>query len=398
MVYPAVRTGDFDGHLNYFNRMLESFSPPLASEGFQMYNPPLYYFVSALAFRVFGPAGTLSDVIRYAQLVNTASTFFSVVLLFLILRRVFSGRLVVVLSLSVVAFLPMCLVKAPSVSGDSTLTLLCTLTFYLWQRYSESRSRAFAALAGLAAGLCFLTRYTGLFMILGISAGFLYIAVRDRSSRRRALMDMCLYVSLAFAVSGWYYARNLMVFHHLFPINGTPEMFFFRQFPGYRDWSFYANVKALFINSPFNKDNIIESFPAGTYTTFWADGQRLFLGTWDPVPSIVALALSLMPTLLIIYGVFRGLSGMVSNGRDSRTIFLMGCILTLSMSLAAYALGTYSYPYYSMVKSFYVMFCIVPFICLLALGLEAWTARSGHITAVLWLASACALQMSIFLL
>jgi len=398
LVYPAIRTGDFDAHVQYLNRMVASFRPPLASEGFQMYNPPIYYLASAALYRLFGPAGTLSDVVRYAQLVNTVSAFLTAVLLFFILRRVFKDRPVVFLSLLVAASLPMCIVKAPSISGDSTLTLLCTATFYLWLRYTEAPSWRLALLTGLGAGLCFLTRYTGLFVIMGLSAGFIYSALRGRASMRRTLAEMAAFLSVSLIVCGWYYARNILVFHHLFPINGTQEMFFFRQYPGYRDRAFYTDIKALFLNSPFGKANVTESFLAGSYTTFWSDGQRLLLGTQNVIPTMAALSLSLLPSLLIAHGAVKASASTVSKGGDGRAVFLAGCIFTLSMSLAAYALGTYSYPYYSMVKSFYIMFCIAPIACLFALGLEAWVARSGYLAITLYITCACALQFGIFLL
>jgi hypothetical protein len=396
--YPAARTGDTQFHMEYLNHFLESWRIPLASEGFQMYNPPAFYLISAFLYRLAGPGGTFDGVERYAQLINTVSALLTVLVVFLALKRLIRDRGVLLLTLLVAAFLPINIYKAPSISAENMTALICTTAIFFWVRYIEKPGIKPVLLMGLFTGIGFLTRYTTLMVAIGVTAGFIYIAlIRDRDIKT-ILREYGLYVLVTGAVSGWYYVRNLVHFHKLFPFNGSPDLFFFRQVPGYHDWNFYSDIGGILINNPLSKNTLMESFPGGFYSTFWYDGHRLFVTTHDFVLIFVLLALALLPTLLIIWGIQQSCAGAFSGTRDRDQAFAVGSAVTVALSFTAAMLLGLRMPFYSSTKAFYILYCILPLTYFLGVGLNAWVGRRGYVTAALWTAAFCLAALKVFFL
>jgi len=389
--YDPARTGDYEHHQKYLHHFLTSWRIPTADEGIQMYNPPLFYMAAALLFRLSGPSSLFPMVENCAQFVNSVSVLITMFAIFLILRRVLVGRLAVAASLAIAAFLPMSLYKAPSVAGDSATALVCTLSFYLWLRYTDGQKRSGIVLLAVSSGIGLLVRYTALFPFLGICAGLAYMFWQNPSGRKKLITHFAAYLAIVLLIAGGYYARNVMLFGGLFPINGTRELFFYRQTPGFRDWDFYTNVRDLILGNPMSKQLIMESFLAGTYSSFWFDGQHVFMiySKVSKFTPYVVPALGLLPTALMAWGMARG-TGRALSGGEGRGAFMAVCVVTAALGAAAFTLGSFKYPYYSIIKAFYLLFCLAPIVCFFGLGFEALTARSGRLAATMCIVLACA--------
>jgi 4-amino-4-deoxy-L-arabinose transferase-like glycosyltransferase len=379
--YDALRTGDYEHHIQYLNHFLTSWRVPTANEGFQMYNPPVFYFLSAIFYRIFGQTHCFSSVERYAQFINSVSAFLTVLFVFLTLKKLIRDKLAIVLALGVAAFLPMQLYKAPSISGDNLAALFLGITIYLWLIYLSKPEKNVLIAMAVFSGIGLLVRYTALFPFLGICFGFVYVYYRRVLDRKKVLRDLIVFLSVVLAIAGVFYIRNILLFNKLFPINGTHDFFFFRQTPGYRDWGFYTNIFALALNS-----REFDSFLSSMYMTFWFDGQHLFLNYSNILKNELfsLLAMALLPTLLIILGIAKSLNSAVEQA-DKNSAFLIVSVATFWLFIVGVTLGSYQYPFYSILKAHYILPCIVPIICFLGLGLESWIARTGQLATSIWI-------------
>ena len=105
---------DRDGHLEYIDYLLQKKALPLADEGWQMYQPPLFYLLSALIIGPFGWPASADSAVLVLRAFSALTGMVHLVLIFLCLRLVFPkqpGRQVVGLILA--GFLPANLCLAP---------------------------------------------------------------------------------------------------------------------------------------------------------------------------------------------------------------------------------------------------------------------------------------------
>ncbi|HEY3346643.1 MAG TPA: glycosyltransferase family 39 protein [Nitrospirota bacterium] len=399
--YDLIHSGDYEPYKQYLDHFLTTWDIPLASGGFQMYNPPFYYLISAALFRLFGPVGPMLDVVRYGQLINTLSTFGSAVLLFMIISRTIKDRLVHIVTLAVATTIPVILYKAPGLSGENTMMFLCIMSFYFWMRHIEKQNIWFLTAVGVFSGLAFLTRYSALINILGICSGFSYAYIRYPETRGRRAKELVYYCSIILAIAGWFYFRNLMHFNRFFPVAGQHDLFFFRQLPGFRNWDFYTALTPLLTDDPITKADVLESFLAGSYTTLWFDGQSSFLPNafQNFQAAYLAIALALFPSALAVTGSIRTLNDVFTRRADPwAEIFSFTMVAIVALSWSSFTLISYTAPIYSVIKSSHLLFAFVPMVYLLARGLDGCFKRCGRVFASAWLLFLSGLYVYIFFL
>src|SRR5262249_55626125 len=77
---------DRDGHLEYIEYLLQKKSLPLANEGWQMYQPPLFYVLSALMIAPFDSSVSSDSAVLTLRAFCAVIGIVHVVLIFLCLR------------------------------------------------------------------------------------------------------------------------------------------------------------------------------------------------------------------------------------------------------------------------------------------------------------------------
>jgi hypothetical protein len=128
-------------HLKYIDYIQKNWSLPLPTEGWEMYQPPLYYFIAAVILSfcklsVNDPASVF--------VLRALGAFFGIAqfaLIFLTLRLLFSARTALV-GLLLAAFLPMHLYLAHYVTNEVLAATLATLTVYLCLMALKTKRRA----------------------------------------------------------------------------------------------------------------------------------------------------------------------------------------------------------------------------------------------------------------
>lgn len=194
---PVLRLGDYD---EAYIRLLTSqrFPPELsiASLRYEAHQPPAYYLLGALVFRVTG--GQLLPL----RLLSVALGALFIALVYAIVRLVFPGRAELALGAAAfTAFLPMHVAQAASVNNDALAEVLLAAILLLSIRYVKLAMlgpRAPGAWDALAIGLLL-----GLALVTKVSA---YVAIP---------------IALAASLIAWYEARRASAVNNS-PIHHSP--------------------------------------------------------------------------------------------------------------------------------------------------------------------------------
>ena len=131
------RTVGFDAadHLEYIEYLLDQKALPLASDGWEMYQPPLYYMVSAMVLGAFG-LSTFDDTgVTLLRLLGLTAGIAQFTLVFASLRLIFPNQpLRQWGGLILAAFLPMHLYLFHYVTNETLAATLVSATVYLCLR------------------------------------------------------------------------------------------------------------------------------------------------------------------------------------------------------------------------------------------------------------------------
>src|SRR5207248_1001814 len=152
---------DAQEHLKYINYIQEHRALPLASEGWEMYQPPLYYLIAAASLSACKLSINDSMSVVVLRLLGGFFGIVELILIFLSLRLLVPARTALV-GFFLAAFLPMHLYMAHYVTNEMLTAALATATLYLCLGLLKSetpRASQFAWL-GLALGAAMLAKAT----------------------------------------------------------------------------------------------------------------------------------------------------------------------------------------------------------------------------------------------
>ncbi len=367
-------------HWDYVTYVAERGSLPLATEGYQMYQPPLYYALSATALTAFGIDPGLAQADFAMRIVSVVLGILQVGLVFAFARafvpQSMSGSTATLLF---AGFLPAQLYLFQFVTNESMAAVVSALALLLTVRMCGEAApplRAYLAL-GCALGIALLTKVSTLVLL---PTCFIALALHEWNARSRALpaialrLGVCL-VAIA-AVSGWHYLRVYRAFGDPFVGNWDAiSGFGVWQDPGYRVLGDYFRFGGALLE-PFYAS--FRSIPDGIYSTLFGDGlgggaTNLRAGApWRYGPMSAHYLLSIGPLCGVAIG------GWVAVRRLFREITSHGALLVVLPALLALGLVyiTLVAPTYGAVKAFYLLPAMACFTALFALGYAAVERRS----------------------
>ena len=197
---------DRDGHLYYIDYILQKKALPLADEGWQTYQPPLYYLLSAGLVAPF-PLSEAARSVGWRDLpklpdwrgraallalraFSAATGITQIVLIFLCLRLWFPNRpSLQVVGLLVAGFLPASLCLSHHVTNEPLAAVFVTGAMYFTLRIlsegrrekGEGRRTEYAAV-GVCLGLAMLTKFSALLAVPVICGVLLWAEWRRRET------------------------------------------------------------------------------------------------------------------------------------------------------------------------------------------------------------------------
>jgi tetratricopeptide (TPR) repeat protein len=373
---------DSGEHLKYIKYIQEHRALPSPNEGWEMYQPPLYYLIAAAILSAFKLSIDDSTSVFVLRLFGAFLGIAQFILVFLSLRLLLPGRLVLI-GLLLAAFLPMHLYLAHYVTNEMLAAVLATATLYLCLRLlkSDTPSTFQFAWVGFALGAAMLAKATGI-LLLPIVVG----AIAGKFARARvpiafSLRNLGLLLVICFAVCGWHYARIWLRFGT--PLVGNWDVisgFTWWQDPGYHTVADYLRFGRSLVNPFFSS---FAGFADGIYSTLWGDalcgGASSLSSAWNQQPMVAGYLWALIPMALVLIGALVAVVQFIQKP-SSELFLLLGFCALLVFGLIFMTLKV---PSYAQAKAFYALSVLTPFCFFGALGWETLTHGSSRLQFML---------------
>lgn len=373
---------DFPGHTQYISYMATYWRVPLATEGWQMFQPPLFYYLEAVLFRSFIPLFEPDTVIRLLKLLPLACGAAHVEISHRVLRRAYPDRGdLQVIGTLIGGLLPMNLYLSQSIGNEPLAGCLTALTIlYAFRALSgdSGSSRESALIIGFTLGLAMLTKPTAVLIIpplLFFISAAQWRNGRSKEERIRAVTRHAMVlIGVAFVVCGWYYVRNYIGMGRFF-VGGwdaSREITWWMN-PGYRTPMQFLYFGESLLYPVYSS---IYGLWDALYSTLWSDGFLSSLISrkdlpWNPAFMTGGALLSLLPSAAITIGVIAALK----KGDSLRVRMLRFSVACGILYLSALLYLFMAVPILTSVKSSYASGLTPCFALLAATGSEVLTRR-----------------------
>ncbi len=337
--YPTRKSFDAAGHIEYLNLLKTNFRVPLANEGWELYQPPLYYglhyWLPNLKLVQF------AGVIWWVAISALALTTF---------RLLFKDTLFAISGALFVASLPVIVYLTPAIGNEFFSTLLISLGLFLYLRFKKHPSTKSMLVLSIVLGLALLAKATALVLVAAIAIDVLYLTIKKSPAHSLKLLITIL--CIAASIGGWFYVRNFLAFGNPFQSSIDFPQFHIVQEPGYRDLGFFTDLSG-FWNMDLFRAHWYSLIP-GTYFSFFYDGHNAVIPVQSYSLAGILLVLASVPFVALI-GI--GFVRSVKNFRkEEARVFVIYVVLLL----AAYIAYNFKLPFYSTVKGAFIASLALP--------------------------------------
>jgi hypothetical protein len=245
-------------------------------------------------------------------------------------------------------------------------------------------ARQRTALVGLAGGLAWLTKLSGVLAVAAVAAARLLDDVR-RGAAARGVRGAAVVGLVALLVGGWFYARNRIVYGYFYAQDLPQHARMHTMPPGSRGAADYLRVPlATWTDPQMLNPDLLHSVWGCTYASLWFDAHRHFLPRESAAVTragTAILLLALVPSAAFAVGFVRGIRrALAAPGPDTVLVLLV------LFTLAGYALFTWRNPWFAAVKGSYLLGLSVPFAYYASEVLAGWSRLGGARGIAVWTA------------
>lgn len=398
---PRIYGFDAEGHEEYIRYIQERGTLPLADEGWQMYQPPLYYAVAAFALDVVGLSTAEDESVLLLRAANGLVGLAHCALVFLCLRRLFPSEPWKQAAGTLVAgFLPAHLYLSHYATNETVSALFVTAAVYFVLRalpqdaddpLASAVTRAGGPLksqdclfAGLALGAALLTKFSAVLAVPVLLGALVWPWVTRRGIRPTCgLRGLGVFLMGTLFVCGWHYIRVWMHFGR--PLVGNWDAGTWTRWwqdPGYRTAAYYTSFGEALAQPLFSS---FSSFADGLYATLWGDGLAgsaawmAFRPPWNHDFMAIIWLAALLPTFLAVAG-FGVCLARALRRPDAPTLLLTGLPIVFALGLVFMSLRV---PSYAQVKAFYALPVLLPLCFMIVTGWDWLGTRLGRVRPVL---------------
>jgi hypothetical protein len=366
---------DMQQHYEYIQHIADNLSLPLATDGWQMFQSPLYYIVNAPLYAFFANYFDFEMLVKVLRVVPLLCGLVQIEIVYRSARLVFPNRddLQIIATITG-GLLPMhiliCQVIGNEPFAGCLTSLVIFLSLTLLMRQTMEHRFFFFAVMGLIWGLALLTKVTAVLLALPLA---IIVVVYGRSigeSARRVALKAGLVFGTSFVTAGWYYIRNWIELGKPF-IGGwdiSREIEWWQD-PGYRTWSqLIAFGESL--TYPIYSGTV--SFWDAIYSTLWLDGFFSGMYTlnqrppWNDNFMLAGAYLALVPTLFIFISVAALMRKSMRQSRKA-ILFAITCVAVYFAAIIDLYLRV---PIYSAAKASYTLGLLPCYGILIAAGAE----------------------------
>ena len=351
---------DAVNHYEYISYMVSNHRVPLASEGWQMFQPPLYYMISAGFYSMLSwftnNGNTLNTLMRMIPLVCGV---LQVEVTYRAMKGVFTTRKdLQMLGTIVGGLLPMNIYISQYVGNEPLAGLLSavavTMSLRLLHNDFPLIPKWYLPALGLVLGLALLAKATPVLLCPPLALFLFHIMLQRQISKREIALNLLLVFGIAFAVCGWYYLRNWFVFGKPF-IGGwdlTLNLAWWQD-PGYRTLHDFFSF-GMSLQYPIYSG--VNGFWDSIYSTFWMDGFLSSIITpegcppWNYGLMASGALLSVLPSVGIMIGTVKTIFTEEHASKDG--LFSVTCI---GIYFAALLFMYLKLPIYTTAKATYTL-------------------------------------------
>lgn len=373
---------DSKEHLKYITYIQEHRALPSPNEGWEMYQPPLYYLIAAASLSAFKLSINDHTAILVLRLIGAVLGIVQFILVFLSLRLLFPIRTALI-GLLMAAFLPMHLYMTHYATNEMLAAALATATLYLCLRLLKSEAPRVSqfALLGLALGAAMLAKATAILLLPVVIVAIVGKLAYARAPVAISLRNLGLLLAICFAACGWHYARVWLRFGT--PLLGNWDVvsgFTWWQDPGYHTAADYLRFGRSLVNPFFSG---FAGFADGIYSTLWGDalcgGLSSLSLAWNQQPMVAGYLWALIPTALVLTGAVVAIVQFIRKP-SSEFFLLLGFCALLVLGLIFMTLKV---PSYAQAKAFYGLSALMPLCFFGALGWETLTHERARLRFIL---------------
>ena len=398
-VLPNLVGYDADGHIAYIRYIQEHHCLPRADEGWEMFQPPLYYLLSTALLRMFSLSVAQDGGVMALRAMGLVIGVAHFVLVWASLRLLFPGeRAKARWGLALAAALPPLLYLSQYISNEGLGAALVSACICLTLRILRQERVSWKACAGL--GLCLgaalLTKSTALLVVPVVLGALAYKEVQSLKSKvqsrcttgqaseaGKGVGRLGVVLAACVVVCGWHYAR--LWANYGSPLIGVwdPRLgSSWWQDDGYRTGAFYLRFGAVLAHPWFSS---FKSFGDGIYATLWGDGlfggaaDALARPPWNYDLMAVGYWLALVPALAVVVGGILVLARFLRQP-SAEWFLVLGLAFLAALAMVHMSIAL---PYQCHVKAFYGLCALVPLCAFGACGLDALCRWSGKLRPVI---------------
>ncbi len=382
---------DVASHYEYISYIMNKGAIPLATEGWQMFQSPLYYLMSAgfLKFlSLFFSANAVAYMLRIIPLVCGA---LQVQLAYQAMKYVFPARKdLQTMGTIVGGLLPMNLYISQVVGNEplagvfSAAAIVIALGILTQEGPLPKKKLIFL---GIVSGLACLTKVTAVLLIPAIALVLIYVMSKKKEPAQSIIAGLLIFLGAIVIVSGWYYLRNWIALGKPF-VGGwdISRGTVWWQEPGYRTIRDFVSFGRSLSHPVFSA---IYGFWDSIYSTFWLDGLNSSIVSYETNPPwnydfmLSSALLSLLPTAGIILGFI--ISIRKPGAAHPGQIFFAYCI---AVYFAALLYLYVTVPIYSTAKATYTVGLIPCYAIMCVTGFNYLT-RTRYIRAAVYALLLC---------
>jgi len=303
--YPLLHGFDEVGNWRFIELLTRSFSLPDPGSDWSTAHPPLFFAAAAALCRLLSDASVETRIVAVRLGVTVASLGLALAVAFFVRRAAPSDPWRALLAAALVLFLPAHITLSAMAHEELLAAMLTSFAVvgiaFGSSRESESQRREIALAAGIGvlAGLAWVTKLSGVLVVVVAVVTFGVEGWRRRRWRVAAL-KITSTVLLALVVGGWYYGRNWVRHGYLYPHALPIHAEVMKLPPGERSASDYLRVPlATWLAPRVPSPELMHSVWGSTYASTWHDAHHFFLPARNPGADragSVLLLLAVLPT------------------------------------------------------------------------------------------------------
>jgi hypothetical protein len=366
------QVGNNMGHIEYIDYIVTKGSLPLASDGWEMFQTPLYYILSAPLYALLIKWFDLPSIVKIMGIIPVTCGLLQIEIVYRTARLVFVERKdLQIIAIVTGSLLPIHTYTCQIVSNEPLagcfISLAVLLSMSLLMPHQKERELRYFVLMGLAWGLALLSKITAILLAPVLIIVLLFHTMMLQKPLKSAARPVAIIFSVSILTAGWYYFRNYIELGN--PFAGIWDHLHMNQWwqdPSYRTWSQVLSFGQS-LNYPVFAG--VKGFWDTIYSTLWLDGLNSGLidfMPWNEHFMIAGALLALLPSMFILTGVIFTWLNKTANYRNT-VIFSIG---TIALFLAAMLDFYIRFPVYSTAKASYTLGLLPCYSILVAAGAE----------------------------